>query len=204
MQKLLILVLTLGMAANASAVVKKPHHRTPPVSTEEERADKTQIGFYVTPTVKIGEIGDEVRGLVGIRGGLEINHTAYVGLAGYGLPEEYQTKHCCCDCDDDVEWELGYGGLEFGLMAGTPRTGLLSIGALIGGGAVNEDRWHSTRTEDFFIFEPQVDLSIRLARSVRLNIGGSYRFIDDLNSVRYTEDDLEGPTFNLGVTVGIF
>jgi hypothetical protein len=206
MQKLLILILTLGMAANASAVVKKPIHRQPPVVvTEEACVENNHIGLYVTPVVKIGEIRNEVRGLIGVRGGLEINHSLYVGLAGYGLPEEHQTRHWGCDeCDDDIQWELGYGGVELGVMAGTPRTGLLSMGVLIGGGAVSEDRRYSDRTESFFVFEPQLDLAVSLAHNVRLSIGGGYRFIDDLHSLRYTQDDLQGPTFNIGVAVGIF
>jgi hypothetical protein len=209
MQKLLIIILTLGMAVNASAIVKKPIHRHPPVRPQETRVEKTRIGLYITPELKIGEIGTEVRGLVGIRGGLEINNSFYVGLAGYGLPEEVQTRHWhwddCDECDDDTEWELGYGGLEFGIMAGTPRTGLLSMGALIGGGGVHEDRRYSDKTAGFFIFEPQLDLSIHLSNRVRLNVGGSYRFVDDLeNCQRYTEADLEGPSFNLGISIGIF
>jgi hypothetical protein len=205
MRKLIVFVMILGMAANAAAVVKKPIHRQPPVRSQETRVEKTHIGLYVTPVLKIGEVRQEVRGLIGIRGGLEINHSFYVGLAGYGLPEENQTRHWGCDeCNDDVEWEMGYGGLEFGVMAGTPRTGLLSMGVLIGGGGVSEDRRYVDRTESFFVLEPQLDLSVTLARNVRLSIGGGYRFIDDLNSLRYTEDDLEGPTFNIGVAVGIF
>lgn len=205
MRKLIVFVMILGMAANATAVVKKPIHRQPPVRPQETRVEKTHIGLYVTPVLKIGEIRNEVRGLIGVRGGLEINHSFYVGLAGYGLPEENQTRHWGCgECNDDIEWEMGYGGLEFGVIAGTPRTGLLSMGALIGGGGVHEDRRYSDQTASFFIFEPQLDLSIQLSRSGRLNLGGSYRFLDDLNCQRYTEEDLEGPAFNIGVAVGIF
>jgi hypothetical protein len=205
MRRLITLVMILGLAASASAVVKKPIHRKPPVRPHEVRVEKTHIGVYVTPVLKIGEVREEVRGLIGIRGGLEINRSLYVGLAGYGLPEKRQTRHWGCDeCDDDIEWEMGYGGLEFGVMAGTPNTGVLSMGVLIGGGGVTEDRRYFDRTESFFVFEPQLDLSVTVARNIRLSIGGSYRFIDDLNSLRYTEEDLEGPTFNLGVAIGIF
>lgn len=205
MRKLIVFVMVLGLAANASAVVKKPIHRKPPPRPQEVRVEKTHIGLYVTPVLKIGEVHEEVRGLVGIRGGLEINHSLYVGLAGYGLPEEHQTRHWGCnECDDDIEWEMGYGGLEFGVIAGTPRTGLLSMGVLIGGGGVSEDRRYFDRVESFFVIEPQLDLSVHLAHNVRLSIGGSYRFVDDLQSLRYTEDDLQGPSFNLGVAIGIF
>jgi hypothetical protein len=205
MHKLIVFVVVLGLAANASAVVKKPIQRKPPVRPQEVSAEKTHIGLYVTPVLKIGEVREEVRGLVGIRGGLEINHSLYVGLAGYGLPEEHQTRHWGCDeCDDEIEWEMGYGGIEFGVMAGTPRTGLLSMGVLIGGGGVSEDRRYFDRVESFFVVEPQLDLSVSLAQNVRLSIGGSYRFVDDLKSLRYTEDDIQGPSFNVGVAIGIF
>lgn len=205
MRKLLILALTLAMTTNAFAVVKKPVGRKPSVVIQEKPAEKTHLGMYITPALKITEVGDQVRGLVGIRGGLELNRSLYVGLAGYALPEEHQTRHWHdCDCDDDVEWEMGYGGLEFGVIAGTPRTGLLSMGVLIGGGGVDEDPRYYDDARGFFVLEPQLDLSVQLSRNVRLNLGGSYRIIDDYEGLRYTEDDLEGPSFNIGVAIGIF
>jgi hypothetical protein len=207
MRRLLILVLTLAMTTNAFAVVKKPINKKPPVQRTEhtERpVEKTQLGFYLTPEVKIGEIANEVRGMIGIRAGLELNHSIYLGLAGYGLPEDEQSRSWYChECEESVDWELGYGGLEFGVMAGTPRTGLISMGVLIGGGGVHEDRRFYTNTQSFFVLEPQLDLAIHLGQNVRLNLGGSYRFVDDLNSLRYTQEDLEGPSFNIGVSVGI-
>jgi hypothetical protein len=168
-----------------------------------------RIGWYAAPVLKVGEIRDDVKAMIGFRGGLEINRSIYIGLAGYGLPENNRRDrwgHDHYDCfDHEDEWELGYGGLEVGVITGTPRTGQLSFGVLIGGGATNEQLYDYDRHEEgFFVFEPQVDLSVSLAHNVRLGIGGGYRFVDDLHSLRYTEDDLQGPTFNVAIAFGRF
>jgi len=218
MRKLLILVLTLGMAANSFAVVRTPAHKKPVLHRHESQETKTRIGWYLAPVLKIGEIRSEIRPMIGIRGGLEINRSFYVGLAGYGLPRpltngpgprDYYYNH-------DNEWDLGYGGLEFGVIAGKPQTGQLSFGVLVGGGATNERRYdynigytgdyHSDYHHEhgFFVFEPQLDLSAAVAHNVRISVGASYRFVDNVKSFRYTQDDLQGPTFNVGVAVGIF
>jgi hypothetical protein len=228
MQKLLILILTLGMAANSFAVVRTPVHRKPVPHRQESQKTKVRIGWYVAPALKIGEIRSEIRLMIGIRGGLEVNRRFYVGVAGYGLVKTESrgpVAHSCYGYDDDYDyhdkWDLGYGGLEFGIIAGNPQTGQLSLGALVGGGATNEHRFdyyntgytgnnHSDYHSDhyhkhgFFVFEPQLDLSASVARNVRISVGGSYRFVGHLKSIHYTQEDLQGPTFNIGVAVGVF
>jgi hypothetical protein len=228
MHKLLILILTMGMATNSFAVVKTPVHKKPVERRHETQETKVRIGWYLEPVLKIGEIHDEIRPMVGIRGGLEINRSFYVGLAGYGLARPESSgpgPHSCYSQYDDYnynnEWDLGYGGLEFGIIAGRPQTGQLSLGMLVGGGATNEhgfDYYNTGYTGDnhsdyhtdyhhkhgFFVLEPQLDLSASVARNVRLSVGGSYRFVDHVKSFYYTQDDLQGPTFNIGVAIGIF
>jgi len=214
MQKLLILIMTLGMAANSFAVVKTPAHKRPVLHRHETQETKARIGWYLAPVLKIGEIRSEIRPMIGIRGGIEINRSFYVGLAGYGLPRPEsnglgpRALNHYDDYNHNNEWDLGYGGLEFGVIAGRPQTGQLSLGALVGGGATNEHRYdydHDYRHEQgFFVFEPQLDLSVSPAHNVRISVGGSYRFVDHVKSFRYTQDDLQGPTFNVGVAVGIF
>ena len=224
MRKLLILIVTLGMTASSFAVVKTPVHKKPVWHPQESQEAKVHIGWYLEPELKIGEIRNDIKPMVGIRGGVEINRSFYVGLAGYGLPRPItngpRPLNYYDDYDHNNEWDLGYGGLEFGIIAGKPQTGQLSIGALVGGGATNEHRYDYNsgynsgydsgsqsdyhREHGFFVFEPQLDLSASMARNVRISIGGSYRFVDHVKSFYYTQDDLQGPTFNIGVAIGIF
>jgi hypothetical protein len=227
MQKLFILVLTLGMAVNSFAIVKTPTHKKPVSHHPESQQTRVRIGWYVAPALKIGEIRSQIRPMIGIRGGLEINQRFYVGVAAYGLVKAESSepgRHSCYGHYDDYcynsAWDLGYGGLEFGVIVGTPQTGQASLGVLVGGGATNEhsydyeigypggyhNDYHSDYHHEhgFFVFEPQLDLSASVARNVRISVGGSYRFVDDLKSLHYTQDDLQGPSFNVGVAVGVF
>lgn len=209
MQKLLILIVTLAIATNSFAVVKTPVHKKPVRHRHETQETKVRIGWYLAPALKIGEIRSAIRPMIGIRGGLEINRSFYVGLAGYGLVRHESNGFGPHNrYDHGNKWDMGYGGLEFGVIAGRPQTGQLSFGVLIGGGATNEHRYdydYDYRHEHgFFVLEPQLDLSASLARNVRLSVGGSYRFVDHVKSFRYTQDDLQGPTFNVAIAFGIF
>ena len=129
-------------------------------------------------------------------------------LAGYGLPNdnfddhrEYHHRH---DYDYENDWVLGYGGLELGAITGQPKSGQLSFGVLFGGGGITEDSRYFHDYHGFFVMEPQLDLLVNLSPNVRVTIGASYRFIDDLQSLNYTEDDLQGPSVNFGVALGCF
>ena len=209
MRKLIVIAIVLGLASNASAVIKRSGHKNPPVRQHHEVAEaEPRIGFYLAPVLKVGEIRDDLRAMVGIRGGLEINRSFYVGLAGYGLPKRNHDQYLLNDNYDYYDhhhgWDFGYGGLEFGVITGRPRTGQLSFGVLIGGGSINEHPYYFNDNRGFFVMEPQLDFSANLSRNVRLSVGGGYRFVDDVRSSRYTEDDLQGFTMNFAIAFGIF
>ncbi len=200
----IILVLLLaGSAAAVKKEKKRPPQSQPSVVVVERERDELRLGWYLAPALKFGEIADDNETMVGIRGGLEFNRSFYIGLAGYGLPDDRYHDLIHERYFDEDEWALGYGGLEIGLMNAN-RNGSLAAGVLIGGGSVNIDENYFHDYEGFFVVEPQLDLNFNLSRHVRLGLGASYRFIDDLESIRYTEDDLDGPTFNVTLGFGRF
>ena len=213
MRKLVVLMVTLLMATNVFAVVKRPTHSSPVWKQHETEESKPRIGFYLAPVLKVGEIRSDLKAMVGVRGGLEINRSFYIGVAGYGLPENnyrhdisynygYYDWH-----DHNNDWALGYGGLELGVITGRPSSGQLSFGVLIGGGAVDDHPYYDGydhHDEGFFVMEPQFDLSAAISRNVRFSIGAGYRFVDHVHSANYTEDDLRGATINFAIAFGVF
>ncbi len=219
MRKLITLVAILGLTANAFAVVKTPGHKKPSGGGGSEggrhqtQESRVGIGWYVAPVLKVGEIKDDFKAMVGVRGGLEFNNSFYVGLAGYGLPDTRYHQHMGYPYNDYYDhgngWDFGYGGLEFGVITGKPRSGQISFGMLIGGGSVNEhlpyyDYYDYHHDKSFFVLEPQIDLSQNLSRYVRVSLGAGYRFVNDLHSQRYTQHDLEGATINFAIGFGRF
>ena len=213
MRNLIILALTLGLTTNSFAVVKRGgHHRPPEPVPEEEQARNTRLGFYLAPVLKVTEIQDNTKAMLGIRGGLEFNRSFYVGLAGYGLPHYHHRGDTYYDYGyydyygNDDGWDWGYGGVEFGIIAGRPRSGQLSFGVLLGGGGIRDYRYYGYdyRDRSFFVMEPQLDLMADVSRHVRLSLGASYRFVDDTHSDRYTKDDLRGASINFAIGFGSF
>jgi hypothetical protein len=205
MRKYLLLIMVIGFALSASAVTRTELRRKPTLRRTEVVETRPHLGWFLAPVLKLGKIKDDTKALIGLRGGLELNRSLYVGVAGYGLPEEDfddHTRRHHRDHDDD--WVLGYGGLELGVIAGRPKSGQLSFGVLFGGGGISEDSRYFRDYNGFFVMEPQLDLLVNLSSNVRVTVGASYRFVDDLQSLHYTEDDLQGPSVNIGVALGCF
>lgn len=210
MRTALTVLMSLLLAANAYGVSKNKKGTTQVkrVVVQQSEPESVRLGWYLSPALKFGKIDGETETMLGIRGGLEFNQSIYLGLAAYGLPEDKYDDPFHDRYFDDDEWAMGYGGLEVGLISGRPRNGQISLGVLIGGGSVNIDEnyfeSHFGDYDGFFVLEPQMDMTLSFSRNVRLSLGASYRFIDDLESVRYSVDDLEGPSFNLTLGLGRF
>ncbi len=212
MRKAIIAFLVLVLAGQAFAVKKTPKDepkRTRSTTRVYVQKEQHSLGWYITPTVKIAEIRGVTRGLAGLRAGLILDRSLYVGLAGYGMadPDTWNWD----DWDDYYgydgdHWELGYGGLELGILSGRGGDTQLGLGVLVGGGEIDEyfdfDRWH--RSDGFFIVEPNADLLFHFNRHVALNLGFGYRFVDGVETPRFTDDDLDGPSFNISLQLGSF
>jgi len=201
-------VLLIALAGQAFAVKKTPKN-SPKKTRVYRRQESHSLGWYVTPTVKIAEIQGLTRGLAGIRGGLILDRTLFIGIAGYGVTDP--NNDFWDDWDDfhtpyEDHWDIGYGGLEVGLLSSYASDAQLSLGVLIGGGQIEEhfdyDRWYSE--DGFFVLEPSADLLFHFSRHVALGVGAGYRFIDGVETPRFTDDDLDGPSFNISLQIGSF
>lgn len=192
MRKVLIALLVMLIAGNAFAIKRRSLVDHGP-----------RIGWYVAPGIKVGEVADVTKVFAGVRGGMTINRTIYLGAAIYGLPKDDDDE--CCWHRYRRDWlELGYGGLEVGVISPLNKVSTLSVGMLIGGGAVADHRYDDYRDYGFFVVEPSLELAFKLTQNLQLGVGAGYRFVDDLHYFRLTNDDLRGPTFNLNVTFGRF
>lgn len=188
MRKLMILLMVMLIAGNAFAIQRR--------STLVERGP--EVGWYVSPVVKFGEVGNDTRVFGGVRGGLTVDRSFYVGAAIYGSPDDEDWPH-------RYDWlDIGYGGVEFGTVGVTSNLTTMSLGVLIGGGQVEEYHYDYYRDEGFFLIEPSVNLMFNVTRKVQLGFGASYRFVDNLNHPALSNDDLSGPSFNMSLSFGRF
>ena len=150
--------------------------------------ERVENGFVLAPDFKYTEIDHSSAKLAGVYGGWVYDHTLLLGAAGY-----WQTNQTAGS-------RMSYGGaLVKWLVQDTEPVGF-SLGALVGGGETrlpttvsfvsfdhdahnNMPPVMTTQSgtllvrEQFFVFEPEADVSVKLARQVRLAVGVGYRVI---------------------------
>jgi hypothetical protein len=154
------------------------------------KVERVENGFVLAPDFKYTEIDHSSAKLAGVYGGWVYDHTLLFGAAGY-----WQTNQTAGS-------RMSYGGaLVKWLVQNTEPVGF-SLGALVGGGEARlpttvgfasfdgdghgaDNMPHVVMTQSgtfllhdrFFVFEPEADVNLKLARQVRLAVGVGYRVI---------------------------
>lgn len=162
---------------------------------------KTTIGGFLAPVVKFSELNNEFAVLVGGQGGLIINRSFIIGLAGYGLANGIDV-----DTPGNQLLDFGYGGLFLGYVNRSHKLVHLSIHSLIGGGGLRYrmgfyDDWYD---DVIFVFEPGIDLLVNVTRHVRIGFGGTYRFAHGVDFGGLSNNDISGPSASLILKFGKF
>lgn len=169
----------------------------------------TDIGGYGGMSVLYSQVDGDDGALVGVEGGLLVDHRLTLGGAGYGWTRDERGP---ADTDGiPRNLRLGYGGLllRYSVLTGTPVYG--SVGALVGGGALALDRDthgddhenHDNAVDAFFVFEPQLSVQVNLVRWMRLGVQGGYRITSGLGHLGYTEGDINALTLGGTVQFGV-
>lgn len=115
---------------------------------------------------------------------------------------------------------MGYGGLILEGIIASNKLVHLTVGSLIGAGAVtygyqwshswdwwDHDDWeygHRWNPDVFFVVEPEVNLILNVARFFRIGIGASYRYITETNREWISDGDLSGFSGVLTFKFGVF
>jgi len=149
-------------------------------------------GWVATPELKQTEVDGHAATMIGGTAGYVANETFFIGGGGYWLANGSDNR------------EMGYGGfvMQWFIKAGDHT--FVAPKMLIGGG---EGTLTGTVTQvvnppypgygppvaapqvpqpvtslvrvhnDFFVFEPELDVKVRISRLAQLSAGGGYRFI---------------------------
>ncbi len=178
--------------------------RIPRESTDETLiTERTTIGFFGGPVVKFSEVNDEFAVLVGGYGGFVINRAFMFGGGGYGLTNEITTGLYPYG---PLYLKCGYGGVMLGYVLGSRKIAHLCFHSLIGGGAVSlePDYLYDWYDDAFFVFEPGIDLEFNITRHFRMGIGGTYRFVEGIDTYGLTDEDISGASVSLTFKFGSF
>jgi hypothetical protein len=157
---------------------------------------------------QLTRVNGDLAMMVGGHGGWIIGHTVYLGAAGYGMDGDFRIEQ---DWDDERKCNLGYGGLELGLIIASNRLLHLTTAVLLGGGGVeyrpndwNGDFWDDSVADGFYVIEPSLHLILNVTRHFRLGAGVRYRHASGVDLEGLTDHDLSGPSASLIFKFGSF
>lgn len=168
-----------------------------------------EIGGYGSVDVGYSRMFGEDGALVGLQGALVLDHRLSLGLAGYGWTNSQEAP---ADAFGNAQrFETGYGGatIRYSLyMDDLPV--YLTVGALVGGGAValvndeNDDFDDSHEEDVFAVLQPDVTLHANLTPWLRLGLTAGYRFTSGVDRNGYEESDVNGLLIGGQVQFGRF
>jgi len=165
-----------------------------------------QSGGFGGPVVKFTQMNDAFAVMVGGRGGWIINKTITLGGGGYGLSNPIYLTN-----EEKYRIHMGYGGFELGFNMASDDLIHLSFHTLVGGGGFvvlekHYDDWDDDHGVDdaFFVVEPHLAVTLNLANNFRIEVGGSYRYINGVDDVDLKDSDFEGFSAHIGFKFGKF
>lgn len=176
-------------------------------------------GGFGAPVVKMTTVDGHSRVLMGVEGAWIVNHGFYLGLGGYGMAKGIETN--LRDSLGDTQYlHMGYGGVLTGYTLHSDRILHLGIQQLLGGGGaeLSSEQWGDRHDEDyddeercdrnvatFFVWEPQLNAELNVARYARLAIGAGYRYtwMPD-EKFGYSDNDLGGFAGSVALKFGRF
>jgi hypothetical protein len=182
----------------------------PPARNERASRDdsstlfnRPSIGGYGGVSVAYTHMLNRGGALFGLEGALLIGHRLTLGLAGYGFSRSPEGP---ADADGTPrQYGAGYGGFvgRYALFNNGPL--YLSVGVLLGGGAVLLHRdWDQDGSVDdsepddvdqadgFFVAQPELALHVHLTRWMRVGLNCGYRFTNGIQRWGLTDSDVNG------------
>ena len=183
--------------------------------------ERIHDGWVLAPDFKITDLNDRTGQLAGAYGGRLIDNTLLLGGAGYLLTNDARDFKLAYG-GVLVGWQSReFGRIRFGgrgLAGGGSATLGFDVSQPIGGRDIRfgvRDPRAQSRTplpgtrivpaprfiarDDFFVVEPQADISARITRNVGLSCGVSYR---QTAGTDFLGDRVNGPAANLAVQFG--
>jgi hypothetical protein len=169
------------------------------------------VGGYGGLDVMYSRMFGQDGALVGVSGAILLDHRLSLGIAGYGWTNSQPAPPDALG--DAQRFETGYGGVTVRYALYLPHAPVyLSVGALIGGGAIaqvddeHEDfDFDSDNREDVFaVLQPDVTLHANLTPWMRLGVTAGYRFTSGVDRHGYDEGDVNGVVLGGQVQFGKF
>lgn len=182
---------------------------TPVTAVEGEetlvKAELEHTGFFAV-VGKMGSVVGQTELMGGFRAGWIIDHTLAVGGGVYFLSKAPLAREIGPGGREDLDYR--YLGLEVEYIHNSSKQTHLSFYTLVGWGYVSYEEhvfyFDGSERDQFFITEPGMNVIFNVTRFFRIGIGGSYRFIGDVELRGLSNSDVDGFSANLTLKLGKF
>jgi hypothetical protein len=170
---------------------------------------KTNIGYFISPSCKFGEIAGNTAILPGIGAGVVFNDRLYLGINFQYIASENTPEK---ELDNRLYLDQRYCGLRFEYAMRPEKVVHINFPVELGIGETELDLKDSYEDEGlvptddawFAYLEPGVALEINLQKYLKLSLSAGYRLVSDLSFRNLTEKDLMGMTYSVGLRIGRF
>ncbi len=156
---------------------------------------------FASSEISITSLQNRSRLFLGGRFGWTINDQYMIGGAFYSLLPRSPLSSSITSRSDSMN--VLYGGPSFGFTLWRTRDFELLANATIGLGGLGmrsrDLRLEGRRYDTFFVAQTDVTLLVNLARSFRVFVGGSYRYVSGINSIGYSDTFLSKPAAVVGL-----
>jgi len=156
-----------------------------------------ESGGFGAPVVKFTQVNGEFGLMVGGRGGWIINHRFVLGGGGYGLVNDSWVNGVPLES----QLQFGYGGLELEGIIASNSIVHFTVSSLVGGGGVT---FGLTQSDAVFVLEPQATVELNITSFMRMNVGGGYRWVTDVDLYPFTNGDFSAAFGSLALKFGKF
>lgn len=216
MKRIIVALLVLITAQQAWAQHAEMQTLFSPKKNDTKK--RITVGGYGTAVGKLTSLNGELGVLSGVEGGVLLNHKLMLGAAGYGLTNNISAPHPTNPSERKEYLQFWYTGLMAEYTHNSDKLVHWSVGGLLGGGGVGrrEGRWRDIWNDNdhngngwydgsgFFVAEPFAGVEVNVTHWLRINAGGSYRFIAGSDTPGIKDSDLSGPSFKFGIKAGKF
>ena len=219
---------TLFLLAAALLLASAAHAQNPPAPANGPLVlERIHDGWVLAPDFKVTDIDDRTGELAGVYGGRLIDNTLLIGGAGYWLTNDARDFKMTYG-GVLVGWQSPeYGRIRFGgrglagigtatlgfdalpgrdVVAPDPRAmrGDIRFGVIDPRAAPPDPRRNLlpgrvVGHDDFFVVEPQANVSARITKAIGVSCGVGYRQTAGSDFLR---DRVDGPTANLAIQFG--
>jgi hypothetical protein len=127
-------------------------------------------------------VNDQFAGFFGARGAWLIDHVFALGVGGYMMGGGVDVQRP----SGQRSLDMWYGGAEIEFISGWSQVYHITFLTLVGGGSLGLEG----ESDGIWTVEPELNLEVNVTPYFRLNFGGGYRFVWDVDYPELGNGDL--------------